>query len=134
MRVVVIIIVIAFGVGLPVSRVEIGIFKIQHEDKIYSQTRYNRVGIVSKSCFVMFCWFQVLPPHFMFLSFCILISCYFPFSLLFMFLPCVLISLNFPFKFLSYCACMSFHLPVSFLSIWVSQLFMSASNFQLQRK
>ena len=64
----------------------------------------------------LFCWFQVLRQHFMFLLCCIHShACSFIFMHLpFMFLSLVFISIHFPFMFLSFsfqCAFMSSHLP-----------------------
>ena len=64
----------------------------------------------------LFCWFQVLRQHFMFLLCCIHSHAFsFIFMHLpFMFLSLVFISIHFPFMFLSFsfqCAFMSSHLP-----------------------
>ena len=106
--------VIAFGGG-PIAFqgfVEISIFEIQHEAKSISKQARKWIER-------LFCWFQVLRQHFMFLSCCIYLDA---FSFMFLSFACIFLSLcihflslsfhvsvignySFPFMFLSY----SFH-------------------------
>ena len=132
--------VIVFGGGLSLSRV---LWK-----SAYSRSNMKPKSIpkqARKWIEELFCWFQVLRQHFMFLSFCVhlhaysfhfaFISCHFPFILFHVPFICIHF-LHFPFIFLSCSfqfAFMSFHLPficihfpfilhscpfISFLKLW----------------